>query len=163
VAKLQAILGLTSDQVSDLPPAAVLANRYAELELENHRLHEQLRALQQALHNTRYGINSHNGAQWSPESPTVSEFPTQTMPINGDDQSYGRDSKKRKISCEEEMPFGDGHHPLVSNTGLRFPELSSFLCPAPLSHGQGRTLLYTESGARAFFFQFAPMQPPAFS
>jgi hypothetical protein len=127
VAKLQAILGLTSDQVSDLPPAAVLANRYAELELENHRLHEQLRALQQALHNTRYGINSHNGAQWSPESPTVSEFPTQTMPINGDDQNYGRDSKKRKISCEEEMPFGDGHHPLVSNTGLRFPELSSFL------------------------------------
>ncbi|PVF98652.1 hypothetical protein CPB86DRAFT_704600 [Serendipita vermifera] len=140
VAKLQAILGLTSDQVSDLPPAAVLSNRYAELELENHRLHEQLRALQQILHGRGYGVNSHNGAEWSPDSPTVADFPTQALPINGNDQNYGRDAKKRKISCEEEMPFTDGHHPLVTANDLSTNGLASRAHPlqTSVSHASAR-------------------------
>ncbi|CAG7850185.1 SubName: Full=Uncharacterized protein {ECO:0000313/EMBL:CCA72952.1} [Serendipita indica DSM 11827] len=104
VAKLQAILGLTSEQVSELPPASVLTNRFAELEMENRRLHEQLRALQQALHGGRYPIEGHNGARWSPESPIASDFPQSSL-AGSENAACTRESKKRKLSFEQEDQY----------------------------------------------------------
>ena len=101
VAKLQAVLGLTSEQVSELPPAAVLTNRFAELEMENRQLHEQLRGLQQVLQGGRYPTEAPNGARWSPESPIVSDFPQSSL-TGSENVVNTRESKKRKLSFEEE-------------------------------------------------------------
>jgi hypothetical protein len=108
VAKLQAALGLTSEQVSNLPSTAVLTNRFAELEMENRRLHEQLRNLQHAYQSQQY----QNGPRWSPESPTVSDFPSHGTGLSVDDGCYGR--KKRRISMDGELPYTNGHSLLVS-------------------------------------------------
>jgi hypothetical protein len=144
VAKLQAVLGLSSEQLAELPPASALTNRYAELEVENRRLHEQVRSLQHAIHNSRYS-NGHQGPRWSPDSPTVSEFPpTHMVPNNGDSPVVGgRESKKRKISFEEDALYTHVQHPgLVShpffylscipNPSPRLSETSNAIPPWPV-------------------------------
>lgn len=117
VAKLQAILGLTSEQVSELPPASVLTNRFAELEMENRRLHEQLRALQQALHGGRYPIEGHNGARWSPESPIASDFPQSSL-AGSENAACTRESKKRKLSFEQEDQYTSQDQVSLANADL---------------------------------------------
>lgn len=116
VAKLQAVLGLSSEQLADLPSASMLTNRYAELEMENRRLHEQIRALQHTVQNGRY-TNGHNPPRWSPDSPTVSEFPpTHSVPSSGENSAIvARESKKRKISFEEEAIFAHIQQPAMAN------------------------------------------------
>lgn len=119
VAKLQAVLGLSSEQLAELPPPSVLINRFAELEVENRRLHEQVRSLQHAMHNNR-----HQSTRWSPDSPTISEFPaTHAVPNNVDSPALGsRESKKRKISFDEDALYSNVQHPgLVSHPFSSIP------------------------------------------
>ncbi|KAG8819420.1 hypothetical protein FRC19_009790, partial [Serendipita sp. 401] len=116
VAKLQAVLGLSSDQVAELPPAAVLTNRYAELEMENRQLHEQLRSLQNAIQNGRIHLDDHNPTRWSPGSPTVAEFP-QFGFMTSDDGQVCREAKKRKISFDAGLSYPSNNHPLLANHG----------------------------------------------
>jgi hypothetical protein len=116
VAKLQAVLGLSSEQLADLPSASMLTNRYAELEMENRRLHEQVCVLQHAIQNGRH-TNGHNPPRWSPDSPTVAEFtPTHSVPSNGESPVAARETKKRKISFEEEAIFAHVQHSAMANS-----------------------------------------------
>ncbi|KAG8798074.1 hypothetical protein FRC16_008065 [Serendipita sp. 398] len=117
VAKLQAVLGLSSDQVAELPPAAVLTNRYAELEMENRQLHEQLRSLQNAIQNGRIHLDDHNPTRWSPGSPTVAEFP-QFGFMTSDDGQVCREAKKRKISFDAGLSYPSNNHPLLGGSLL---------------------------------------------
>jgi hypothetical protein len=139
VAKLQAVLGLSSEQLAELPPASVLTNRYAELEMENRRLHEQVRSLQHAIHNNRYS-NGHQGPRWSPDSPATSEFTaTHTVPNNVDSPALGtRESKKRKISFEEDALYNHVQHPGLANNDLPKPTASRALPQVSVNHALAR-------------------------
>jgi hypothetical protein len=157
VAKLQAVLGLSSEQLAELPPASVLTNRYAELEVENRRLHEQVRSLQHAIHNNR-----HQGPRWSPDSPTISEFPmTHTVPNNVDSPAPGsRESKKRKISFEEDALYPNVQHSGLANNNDDLPKPNGSVSrahplQASVSHAiaRGRSADLTGAFSSASFSQ----------
>jgi hypothetical protein len=161
VAKLQAVLGLSSEQLAELPPASVLTNRYAELEVENRRLHEQVRSLQHAIHNNR-----HQGPRWSPDSPTVSEFPmTHTVPNNVDSPALGsRESKKRKISFEEDALYPNVQHSGLANNNDDLPKPNGSVSrahplQASVSHALARGRSADLTGAPFSSGSFSQQQP----
>ncbi|KAG8816492.1 hypothetical protein FRC17_000309 [Serendipita sp. 399] len=143
VAKLQAVLGLSSDQLADLPPATVLTNRYAELEMENRQLHEQLRALQNAVQSGRIHLDGHNPTRWSPDSPTVSEFSQFTF-VTTEDAQMCREAKKRKISFDAGVSYLSNDHSLLVRKPRNSDELLAqqlrFSSTTPASLGYSRWL-----------------------